>query len=149
MCEVNNESAGCEGNANRYETEEQCERQCGKFKNQDICSMEMDYGPCLGRFQKFYYSARQKTCEAFTFGGCEGNGNRFSSISECETVCLTQEEPDIPDQSTISKQAICNLPLDTGLDSCSDDLKRWYFKSGGCHAFVFSGCAGNVPLCIL
>jgi hypothetical protein len=134
---------GCEGNANRYETEEQCERQCGKFKDQDICSMEMDYGPCLGRFHKFYYNARQRMCEDFTFGGCEGNGNRFSSITECETVCLNQEEPDIPDQSSISKQAICNLPLDTGLDTCSDDLRRWYFKSGGCHAFVYSGCAGN------
>ena len=25
---------GSEGNANRFETQEQCERQCGEFKNQ-------------------------------------------------------------------------------------------------------------------
>lgn len=27
---------GCDGNANRYNTEEQCERQCGKFREQGL-----------------------------------------------------------------------------------------------------------------
>ena len=43
---------GCEGNANRFESEEQCQRQCGMFKDQDVCSFERDWGPCLGRFRK-------------------------------------------------------------------------------------------------
>ena len=30
---------GSEGNANRFETQEQCERQCGEFKNQVITSI--------------------------------------------------------------------------------------------------------------
>ena len=55
------------------------------------------------RFRKFYYDSDDKECLEFTFGGCEGNGNRFSSIKECELVCLSREEPEVAQQSTISK----------------------------------------------
>lgn len=136
---------GCEGNANRYESEEQCQRQCGKFKNQDVCSFERDFGPCLGRFKKFYYNQNLKVCEQFTYGGCEGNGNRFSSITECEMICLTREEPEVPQQSTLSKKDICALEVDTGLNTCDDQLKRWYYNEASetCTAFIYSGCAGN------
>ena len=57
--------------------------------------MEKDYGPCVGRFYKWFYDNRRKECREFTFGGCEGNGNRFSSRDECETVCFMREEPKI------------------------------------------------------
>ena len=57
--------------------------------------MEKDYGPCVGRFHKWFYDKRRKICTEFTFGGCEGNGNRFSSQDECETVCFMREEPKI------------------------------------------------------
>ena len=136
---------GCEGNANRFESEEQCQRQCGKFKNQDVCSFEKNFGPCLGRFKKYYYNQNLNQCEEFTFGGCEGNGNRFSSITECEQICLTKEEPEVEAPSAISKKAICKLEFDTGLDSCDDQLRRWYFdsQSGTCSAFIYTGCAGN------
>ena len=137
---------GCEGNANRYESEEQCLRQCGSFKNQDVCSFERDWGPCVGRFRKFHYNAQLKACEEFTFGGCGGNGNRFSSLEECQKICLIREEPEISaDESSISKDAICKLKIDTGLDSCTDNLRRWHYDSklGSCTAFIYSGCAGN------
>lgn len=137
---------GCEGNANRYESEEQCLRQCGSFKNQDVCSFEKDWGPCVGRFRKFFYNTQLKACEEFTFGGCGGNGNRFSSLEECENICLIREEPEISaDESSISKDAICKLEIDTGLDSCTDNLRRWHYDSklGSCTAFIYSGCAGN------
>lgn len=137
--------SGCEGNANRYESEEQCERQCGRFKNQDVCSMEKDIGPCMGRFRKFYYDSRERACEQFTYGGCEGNGNRFSSINECELICLTREEPEVVSPSTLSKEVICRQPVDTGLSSCSDNLERWYYdyRANTCSAFIYSGCSGN------
>ena len=136
---------GCEGNANRYESQEQCERQCGRFKNQDVCGLEKDFGPCMGRFRKFFYNSRQRQCEEFTYGGCEGNGNRFSSVTECEQVCLTRDEPEVSAPSALSKAAICRLPMDTGLATCSDSLERWYFepRARSCSAFLYSGCAGN------
>jgi len=136
---------GCEGNANRFESKEQCQRQCGRFKNQDVCSFEKDFGPCLGRFKKYHYNQNLNQCEEFTFGGCEGNGNRFSSVTECEKICLAREEPEVESQSAVSKQTICKLPFDTGLPTCNDQLRRWYFDAdyGSCSAFIYSGCAGN------
>ena len=57
--------------------------------------MSKDIGPCRGRFVKWNYDKERNMCRKFTFGGCEGNGNRFSSSDECESVCLFQEEPSI------------------------------------------------------
>ncbi len=50
--------------------------------------MDKDIGPCVGRFKKWFYDRKRGACNEFTFGGCEGNGNRFSSSDECESVCL-------------------------------------------------------------
>ena len=40
---------------------------------------------------------------------------------------------------------ICKLDVDTGLESCSDNLGRWHYDSklGSCTAFIYSGCGGN------
>jgi hypothetical protein len=35
----------------------------------------------------FYHDASSGTCQPFTYGGCEGNANRFSTRSECEATC--------------------------------------------------------------
>jgi hypothetical protein len=32
---------------------------------QDVCSMEKDYGPCVGRFYKWYYDNRYQYLENF------------------------------------------------------------------------------------
>ena len=124
----------------------------------------------MGRFKKYFYNSQLRKCEDFTFGGCGGNGNRFSSeevfilfhtsipyfhlvlvldtriFQECQKICLIREEPEITSgQTSISKASICKLKLDTGLASCTDNLNRWYFDLplGSCTAFVYSGCAGN------
>ena len=84
-------------------------------------------------------------CKSFTFGGCEGNGNRFSSQEECESVCFLMEEVPSLEGSDIedSKLAICKLEVDEG--PCDETLQRWYFdiKSSTCRPFIFGGCAGN------
>ncbi len=87
--------SGCEGNANRFETQEQCDRQCGDFRYQDVCSLDADIGPCVGRFRKWHFDRTTRVCKEFTFGGCEGNGNRFSAKEECETVCVVHDEPEM------------------------------------------------------
>lgn len=58
-----------------------------------------------------------KKCKEFTFGGCEGNGNRFSSKDECETVCFFREVPKsrlgfcmiIVTKLNISKEAVRSI----------------------------------------
>nr|CAI5860889.1 unnamed protein product [Callosobruchus analis] len=133
---------GCGGNSNRFNSEEQCERQCGSFRGQDVCDMERDPGPCRGYFVKYYYDKTTRQCEQFAFGGCQGNGNRFSSQEECEQICLTHEES----KPNVTTSDICRLPVDQG--SCEGSgayHKRWYFddQRGECIAFIYSGCGGN------
>ncbi|CAG9813449.1 unnamed protein product, partial [Phaedon cochleariae] len=131
---------GCGGNDNRFNSEEQCERQCGSFRGQDICNMDRDVGPCGGYFVKYFYNRNSRRCEQFAFGGCQGNGNRFSSAKECEDICVVHEET----KPNITATAICQLQVDKG--SCEEGYhKRWYFDDlrGECIAFIFSGCGGN------
>ena len=91
-----------------------------------------------------YYNTRRGECQEFTFGGCEGNGNRFSNQEECESVCLFNQEPQITGtEIETSKSAYCLLEVDEG--PCDDTLKRWHYnaKTGNCVPFVYGGCAGN------
>ncbi|XP_071454258.1 papilin isoform X2 [Hetaerina americana] len=136
--------SGCGGNANRFTTQEQCERHCGYFRGQDVCSSPRDTGPCRGRFVKWYYDMVTGICREFIFGGCEGNGNRFSSALECEAVCHHKEElPPTGNDTSVSHQAVCRQPVDIG--PCSGSFKRWFFdeERRACTAFIYGGCAGN------
>ena len=95
-----------------------------------------------------YYNVDQSECQEFTFGGCEGNGNRFSNPEECESVCLFLEEPQITGSNIdTAKTAICEMEVDEGScdDGRNDLLKRWHFnaKTGTCVPFIYVGCAGN------
>ncbi|CAL1675129.1 unnamed protein product [Lasius platythorax] len=136
---------GCGGNANKFQTEEQCERLCGKFHGQDMCNLPMDSGPCRGAFRKYYYEPGLRACREFNYGGCDGNANRFSTISECESICVHHEEPLPPGNDTsVSNLSICKEPVDTG--SCtSGSAKRFYFdeERQTCLAFIYTGCGGN------
>lgn len=84
---------GAGGNGNRFESQEQCERQCGEYRGEDICSQAVSIGPCDQWQEKYYYDAATRSCNAFNYGGCEGTGNRFASMEECQGVCITHEEP--------------------------------------------------------
>ncbi|RLU15132.1 hypothetical protein DMN91_013019 [Ooceraea biroi] len=136
---------GCGGNANRFQTEEQCERLCGRFHGQDMCNLPMDSGPCRGAFRKYYYEPSSRACREFIYGGCDGNANRFSTVSECESICVHQEEP-LPagNDTSASNLSICKEPVDSG--SCtSGATKRFYFDEEyqSCRAFIYTGCGGN------
>lgn len=57
-----------------------------------MCNDPQDVGRCREDIRKVYYDAYQRRCLEFAYGGCEGSGNRFSSIEECESICVTREE---------------------------------------------------------
>ncbi|KAK9886678.1 hypothetical protein WA026_017598 [Henosepilachna vigintioctopunctata] len=131
---------GCGGNHNRFQSEEQCERLCGEFSGQDVCEREKDAGPCDQNYPKYYYNKQTRRCLQFVYGGCGGNGNRFSSARECESLCLKRSET----PSSETDPAVCVLPVDKG--TCEGGYnKRWYFDNerGECIAFIYSGCGGN------
>lgn len=59
----------------------------------DVCNEAVSTGPCTEWQTLYYYNRDNQTCEPFTYGGCEGTGNRFNDLYECETVCLAGREP--------------------------------------------------------
>jgi len=56
------------------------------------CELAADAGSCHDYTDKWFYDAQSKTCEQFSYGGCEGNENRFSSQAECERTCLLERK---------------------------------------------------------
>ncbi|XP_037810808.1 kunitz-type serine protease inhibitor conotoxin Cal9.1a-like [Lucilia sericata] len=43
---------------------------------------------CSGSFTAWSYIAETNSCETFTYTGCLGNDNRFTSEKECEELCV-------------------------------------------------------------
>ncbi|MGK4001558.1 BPTI/Kunitz domain-containing protein [Sorangium sp. So ce1036] len=53
----------------------------------DACTLPMEVGPCDAAFPKYWHDASTGLCKPFTYGGCEGNANRFDSLEECQQAC--------------------------------------------------------------
>lgn len=41
----------------------------------------------------WYFKSSTRQCEQFTYGGCEGNSNRFQSVEDCERTCHPYIDP--------------------------------------------------------
>lgn len=90
---------GCDGNENRFSTEEECFLECGSTESEnlpqddpsifkDICQLEYDAGTCSNYTVKWYFNVRSGDCTQFWYGGCEGNSNRFNTQEDCESHCF-------------------------------------------------------------
>lgn len=53
----------------------------------------MSTGPCTQWQTRYYFNSQRQACEPFTYGGCDGTGNRFNDQYECQTVCIAAREP--------------------------------------------------------
>ncbi|CAF3295368.1 unnamed protein product [Rotaria socialis] len=52
-----------------------------------ICQLRPDPGFCYASIQQYYFDTQLRFCQVFTWGGCGGNLNRFSTRDECERTC--------------------------------------------------------------
>jgi len=55
----------------------------------EACSAAADTGPCRAAIQMFYYNTQTSRCEEFTYGGCEGNANKYDTEAECQRACAS------------------------------------------------------------
>ncbi|XP_064641135.1 kunitz-type serine protease inhibitor conotoxin Cal9.1d-like [Lineus longissimus] len=58
------------------------------YSSPKICRILPETGPCMARFVMWGFNRLHGQCEQFTYGGCQGNGNRFATMKECEDKCL-------------------------------------------------------------
>ncbi|XP_071809607.1 PI-stichotoxin-Hcr2k-like [Asterias amurensis] len=54
---------------------------------EDVCKLPKETGRCRMFFPSWYYDNEEQTCKTFTWGGCQGNGNRFETEDACKEKC--------------------------------------------------------------
>ncbi|XP_055496821.1 kunitz-type protease inhibitor 1-like [Leucoraja erinacea] len=74
-------------------------------KEKARCTYPPMTGPCRADFSRFYYNPLSKSCERFTFGGCDGNENRFMEESKCMAACRGVTEKDVFSRGAFERQA--------------------------------------------
>lgn len=53
------------------------------------CSLPNERGSCGNYVLRWFYDIDSGSCTQFWYGGCEGNGNRFSTEEQCQQTCIS------------------------------------------------------------
>lgn len=51
------------------------------------CSQTIEAGTCGGNMARFAFNTVTGQCEAFTYTGCGGNANMFTTLLGCQQTC--------------------------------------------------------------
>jgi hypothetical protein len=102
--------------------------------DQQACTLPLETGPCRASMPAFGFDTETGGCVGFTYGGCQGNDNRFESLEACQGIC---------GDSPVAPQELCSQPPDAGM--CLAAFERYYYDpdTGMCQDFVWGGCDGN------
>jgi hypothetical protein len=125
--------SGCYGNANNFESFEECERSCQVPLLFESCSFIPDKGPCRGNFERWFFDPKVGRCKTFEYGGCNRNTNNHLSEANCVNTCVKPKQ-----------NAVCLLPKIIGTCDQFSDVWFYDFKQGKCNKFSYSGCNGNL-----
>ncbi|XP_068619320.1 papilin [Battus philenor] len=144
---------GCGGNRNNFPTQEYCNYYCpdeqleSRFgpeaSTANICQFPMRAGPCDESLMRWFYDPASDSCSQFTYGGCEGNENRFESLEACERRCKTGAVADttttlvFTTQSTTPTTTIAamietipqNCQVSPILEECTGASTVWFLDS--------------------
>eukprot|EP01084_Bolivina_argentea_P239521 402573_1 len=117
--------SGCGGNANNFQTIDECEQLCST----EFCTLPADSGPCYAYMPRYFYNDTTDQCEIFIYGGCLGNANNFETLAECQQICDT-----VPDCVPINGGSFMGGLIDCYLMNitCNTDEKYWFDQTCGC-----------------
>ena len=95
-------SGGDGGNANRFDSLDECHKVCTRRGGDggdserigavvpdasDLCTLPTESGPCTSNVERWFYDASLDECRLFIYGGCDGNRNRFMTLERCQASC--------------------------------------------------------------
>ncbi|XP_049891190.1 tissue factor pathway inhibitor 2 [Epinephelus moara] len=125
---------GCQGNANNFRSYQECHKTCFRIpKIPQICRFPRNEGPCRGLFHRYFFNMTTMQCEPFSYGGCQGNSNRFHDLTTCKEYCNPRKNVPV----------LCLDPVDKG--KCSASIPRYFYNTATkmCEEFIYSGCGGS------
>lgn len=112
---------GNSNSSNLFASEKECLESCAFGKYQKLypdgvekCNLTKERGPCMALIVMWYYDYEKQACDTFLYGGCQGNGNRFSGWKECHDTCKVSRsgrmsftaQNDVPPSSSTSEGVI-------------------------------------------
>jgi hypothetical protein len=93
------------------------------------CSLPYDPGPCNAAFTVFAFVNGKCTKEIY--GGCGGNGNRFSSLAQCLGQCERTASCGCPD-GRVLRQACVACGAAGGCTRFADSCEKTCVTNGDC-----------------
>ncbi|XP_077523708.1 kunitz-type serine protease inhibitor 6-like [Amblyomma americanum] len=128
------------------------------------CTPVADRGPCRARIPMWAYNVTKGRCQRFTYGGCDGNQNKYHTKTACEQICQRSKDshdpgrpqelregpmeilspPQVPSLMwSVLTNPACLLPPVRGM--CSGLIQRFYYDVSNrmCQGFAYGGCGGN------
>jgi len=98
----------CQAEVDGY-YEADCTRYPGEDYYNNVCPLPIDTGDCSGSHPStpaWGYNSYTGYCEAFTWCGNGGNGNRFESLQRCEENCGDMKDPHGPGHGQVNCGAV-------------------------------------------
>ncbi|CAK1588606.1 unnamed protein product [Parnassius mnemosyne] len=85
----------CKLNVNQFTSLSDCHNTCRESGIKPIpkltpsmyCRLQPDFGNCNSYHPMWYFELDTRTCRGFSYSGCGGNFNRFSTSKICSDVC--------------------------------------------------------------
>ncbi|MBX3191273.1 MAG: BPTI/Kunitz domain-containing protein [Labilithrix sp.] len=97
------------------------------------CTLPQEIGPCEAAMQRFWFNQATAKCEAFIYGGCQGNANNFETVAACVAACS-------PSTTSACDAAVCPVGLTCVYQGATALCAQPCDKPG-------SGCSGGPAQC--
>ena len=56
------------------------------------CQLPKEVGPCKASMRVYFFDVKISRCAMFIYGGCQGNGNNFDKMEDCQKTCGKQKK---------------------------------------------------------